>query len=356
MNIAIIGCGAIAELHVKSLRAINHKVSWVIDRNIKHAERFANKWSCTHFGTELTDEVLDEVDCVHICTPPTIHYELVKRCLLKGKHVICEKPLCLSKEQSKELMLLAQANKLVNAVNFNVRYYDACHKAKALIEHADFGQTRLIQSSYHQEFHALPEAYSWRYKPEVSGHLRATTEIGSHLIDLIRFWTGLSVLEVSAHFGCFNPERHLLNNVMYQEQRENSTPVRVSSEDAAIISLKFDNGAIGSIVLSEVSHGRNNSIKLEVVGDKQSVWWESEMPYHLNNASKGCGVTTSVNAFSQNFSDTIAQFIEAVYRDIQLGVTDGDYPNFNDGYINALICDAIAQSAQNNASWVRVVE
>ena len=356
MNTAIVGCGLIAELHAKSLRTIGQSINWVIGRNIDNAKVFAEKWDIKNFGISLTDSVLDSVGSVHICTPPTAHFDLVKRCLLKGKHVICEKPLCLTKEESKELKGLARQKNVVNAVNFNVRYYDACEKARTVICQKDFGRPLLIQCSYQQEFHALPEAYSWRYRPEISGHLRATTEIGSHAIDLIRYWTNLTVTEVSAHFGCFNPIRHLIDGVMYKEQAGSSESVHVSSEDAAIISMRFSNGAIGNIVLSEVSHGRNNNLKLEVVGDNQSVWWESEMPYHLNTARKGLGITSSLNAFSQNFSDTITQFIEHVYIDIHSESREGNYPNFNDGFINSLICDAINKSASNNASWVHIEE
>jgi predicted dehydrogenase len=253
-------------------------------------------------------------------------------------------------------MLLAQEKNLVNAVNFNVRYYDACSKAKEIVKQQEFGRPRLVQCSYQQEFHALPEAYSWRYKSEYAGYLRATTEIGSHCIDLIHHWTDLKISSVSANFGNFNPVRYLHNGVMYREPIDGSTPVHVESEDAAIISLRFANGAIGSILLSEVSHGRSNSFKLEVTGDGQSVWWNSETPYHLNVAQKGSGVNTSINAFSQNFSDTITLFIESVYRDIGSEVYQKNYPDFSDGFVNALVCDAIYSSAKNNSNWVQVQE
>lgn len=356
MNIAIIGCGTIADLHAKSLRVIGHKVDWVIDRNRKNAENFAQKWDADNVGELLTDEILSKLDSVHICTPPTAHYDLIKKCLLAGKHIVCEKPLCLTQEQSKELMQLAQNKNVVNAVNFNVRYYNACKQARATINQEQFGKPLLVQCSYQQEFHALPEAYTWRYNSEISGHLRATTEIGSHAIDLIRFWTGMAIKEVSAHFGCFNPVRYLKDGVMYQEELADTTPVKVDSEDVAVVLVKFENGAIGNIVLSEISHGRNNSIKLEVVGDKQSVWWESESPYHLNIAQKGVGINTSINAFSQNFSDTITQFIEQVYKDICASNRCKNYPDFEDGYMNAVVCDAIYESANNNAVWVSVEE
>lgn len=356
MNAAIVGCGLIAGVHAASLKALGHTVALVVGRELDTAKAFSETWGIASYSDGLSEELLQDIDCVHICTPSVSHYELVKKCLKLNKNVICEKPLCLSGEHSKELMLLAQEKNLVNAVNFNVRYYDACSKAKEIVSQQAFGRPVLVQCSYQQEFHALPETYSWRYQSEHAGHLRATTEIGSHCIDLIHHWTDLKISSVSANFGNFSPVRYLLDGVMYREPIEGSIPVDVESEDAAIISLKFDNGAIGSIVLSEVSHGRSNSLKLEVTGEGQSVWWDSETPYHLNSAQKGSGVNTAVNAFSQNFSDTITLFIESVYRDIGSEVHQKSYPGFADGFFNTLVCDAIYSSAKNNSNWVQVQE
>ncbi|MEH6593169.1 MAG: Gfo/Idh/MocA family oxidoreductase [Halioglobus sp.] len=354
MNIAIVGCGGIAEIHAQSIRSLGHTVTVAVGRTLGSAKAFSKRWDVARYSDVLSEELMRDVDCVHICTPPGSHYELIERCLRLKKHVICEKPLCLSKDQSRELMHLANSMGLVNAVNFNVRYYDACRQAKELIRQNSFGRSLLVQCSYQQEFHALPADYSWRYKPEQAGYLRATTEIGSHCIDLIRNWTGLEITSLSANFGCFDPIRHLGKDVMHREPVEGSIPINVSSEDAAIISLGFDNGAIGSILLSEIAHGRNNCIKLEVTGESQSVWWDSEIPYHLNVAKKGTGINTSVNAFSQNFSDTVTLFIGQVYDNIMSGSGQNSYPDFRDGFINALICDAIYESAQNNAQWVQV--
>ena len=354
MNVAIVGCGLIAHTHASALRALGHNLVLVVSRTIEGAESFAKTWHVTKFSKVLSDDLLHDIDCVHICTPPASHYELVKQCLELNKHVICEKPLCLSAEHAKELMQLANSKGVVSAVNFNVRYYQACGKAKEIISQQCFGRTLMVQCSYQQEFHALPEAYSWRYQPEVSGPMRATTEIGSHCIDLIRHWTGLNITCVSANFGCFSPRRQLSYGIMHRQPQEGSLPVEVKSEDAAVISLQFENGAIGCILLSEIAHGRHNSIKLEVTGDTESVWWESESPYHLHTATKGAGINTTTDAFSQSFTDTITLFIEQVYTAITADSRQNTFPDFSDGYVNSLICDAIYKSANNKAQWIDI--
>lgn len=356
IHIAIIGSGLIARVHAQVLKELGHTITAVVNVNKKSAEAFARQYKAEGFGDDFAMALADNIDCVHVCTPPTLHYETVKSALNAGKHVICEKPMCLSSDEAKELMLLAKERNLIGGVNFNVRFYDACKKARELVSTAEFGDICLIHGSYLQEFHALPDAYSWRYKPELAGEMRATTEIGSHWIDLARFWTGLEITEVSANYGRFTPDRYVADGVMYRAENENSRKITINSDDAAVISIRFSNGAIGNLLLSEVSHGRTNRLSLEVSGTNKSVWWNSEDPYHLNNSRKFEGINTQVNAFSGGFPNTFKAFFEEIYKDIENGIPSENplYPTFNDGYVNSAVCAAIYESANNNSIWVKV--
>ncbi len=266
MRTAIVGCGFIGNVHAQAVRELGHTLALVVDSSEQKARDFAGHWKVDHYGVDFSRALDDEIQCIHICTPPALHYSMAKDALLAGKHVICEKPLCLNPEEGKELLKIAQENHLVNAVNFNVRFHDACRPARDYISSPDFGKICLIHGSYLQEFHALPGEYSWRYKPEFAGQMRATTEIGSHWIDLARYWTGLEIAEVSADFGKFAPDRFIEDGLMIAEPIGKSKHLRVESEDAASISIRFSNGAIGNLLLSEVSHGRNNLLSIEVTG------------------------------------------------------------------------------------------
>ncbi|KUO77544.1 MAG: hypothetical protein APF77_13380 [Clostridia bacterium BRH_c25] len=358
MRTAIIGSGFIAGVHAQVLKELGHTIEAVVNVNFKSAEAFAKQYKAERFGDDFAMALAGNIDCVHVCTPPALHYKAVKAALNAGKHVVCEKPMCLKPDEAKELMLLAEKKNLIGAVNFNVRFYDACKKARKLISSPEFGDICLIHGSYLQEFHALPDAYTWRYRPELAGQMRATTEIGSHWIDLARFWTGLEIKEVSANYGKFTPERYVSDGVMYKDEKENSKKITVTSDDAAVISIRFSNGAIGNLLLSEVSHGRNNRISIEVSGTRKSIWWNSEDPYYLNNSQKSGGVNTQINAFGGGFPNTFKAYFEEVYRDIENGSPSENplYPTFYDGYINSAICTAIFESANNNSAWVRVKE
>lgn len=355
MSVAIIGCGNIANMHAKALLQLGKKLHVVVDNDIEQARRFKDNWGASLAANKLEKALVKEVHSVHLCTPPALHYSMAKQILQAQKNLICEKPLCLSAAQAKELYQLARQNNLIAAVNFNVRYHMACQKAKEIIKEPEFGKINLIHGSYLQEFHLLPAEYMWRYRPEISGNMRAVTEIGSHLVDLLRFWTGLEIGEVSANFANFTPKRLIKDGMMYaQEKDEAGQALTVTTEDAAVISLRFANGAIGCLFLSEVSCGRSNQINLEVSSGKQSIWWCSENPYLLNTAKgKFSGVTAQVNAFGGGFLETFLDFFSQVYGAMENG-TDASYPSFFDGYANAAVCQAIYKSANSNSAWVKV--
>ncbi|MCF6460161.1 Gfo/Idh/MocA family protein [Clostridium sp. Cult3] len=356
MKVAIIGIGFIAEVHVKELLSLGHEVVIAIGTDTERTEKFAKRWGIKKSSIDYKDALSSDIDVVHICTPPTLHYEMVKDALKADKHVVCEKPLCLDPNEAKELMEIANEKGLVNGVNFNVRFHDACANIKDTIRSSEFGNVNLVHGSYLQEFHALPADYSWRYKEKLAGPMRATSEIGSHWIDLVRYLTGLEIAEVSASYGKFNPTRYLRNNIMYEKEQEGSQKISVYSDDCAMVFLKFSNGAIGNMVLSEISHGRNNRLSIEISGSKESIWWNSENPFTINRAGKFTGINTQINAFAEGFPGTFKNFFNEVYKDINLGKAGSSpiYPTFRDGYINAVVCNAIYESANNNSKWVEV--
>lgn len=356
MKVAIIGAGHIAGVHVQELIDLGHEIVLAIGTDLSRTEKFTSKWGIERASIDFNDALSEDIHVVHICTPPTAHYDIVKAALENDKHVICEKPLTLDPKEARELMILADEKGLVNAVNFNVRFHDACLKMKSYIGSEEFGSVNLIHGSYLQEFHVLPADYSWRYKEELAGPMRATSEIGSHFIDLARYLTGLDIVEVSANYGKFNPTRYLKDNIMYGDEQEDSKEVFIASDDAAVVSLRFSNGAIGNMLLSEVSHGRNNKLSMEISSGKKSIWWDTENPYNISSASKFTGVNSETNAFGGGFPSTFKSFFKEVYKDIESGkVSDSPkYPTFKDGYINASVCNAIYRSAGDNSKWVEV--
>ena len=356
MKIAIIGSGFIAHVHAEMIKALGHELTTIISRKEANAAAFAKKWTIPFYGTSI-DLAIEKSDCIHLCTPPIAHYEQAKAILSAGKHLICEKPLTIDPQKAKALHDLAIEKGVVAAVNFNVRYHEACQRAKTLINQKEFGDIRIIHGSYLQEFHANSDYYSWRYQPTEGGKMRATTEIGSHWIDLVRHWTGLEITAVAANFANFAPHRYLTSDgLMHPEKQANSQLIEVTSEDAAAILLQFSNGAIGNLILSEVSHGKKNELQLEVTGSQQSVWWNNETPYQLFHGEKNKGVQMTTNPFGGGFNETFKELFKAVYQAIESPKDNLNFPTFKDGAMNAAVCEAIYTSATNDSKWVAVLK
>ena len=127
---------------------------------------------------------------MHLTTPNHLHYQQVKQALEAGKHVVCEKPLALTSEQSAELLELAERAALVHCTNFNIRFYPQVQQARALIAAGALGRVWNVHGGYLQDWLLLPTDWNWRLEPEQGGALRAVADIGSHWLDLVQFVTG----------------------------------------------------------------------------------------------------------------------------------------------------------------------
>lgn len=256
----------------------------------------------------------------------------------KGIHVICEKPLTLDVAQAKELAQLAKKSKVVNAVNFNVRFHDTCQALQKTTTDPAFGSLWLINGSYQQSFHCLPAPYGWRYDPEISGNMRATSEIGSHWIDLARFLTGLEITAVSATYGAFAPNRNLKDGMMYPADGAEEN-LLITTEDAVSATLRFSNGALGNLLLSEITPGKTNALQIQLISNANCASWDSQRPYDIQTASTTTqGEYTTCNAFSGGLPSTIESFCKMVYTDILENTRHQQYPTFMDGYINTAVC------------------
>lgn len=356
MRAAILGTGFIANMHAQALRSLGIDISYAIDRNQTALEEFSKRWNIMRYGSDICELSSDEIDCVHICTPPALHYDMMKQLMEKGKNVICEKPVCLNAKEAILLARIAREKGLVCAVDFNIRYYSACQRMKKMIDTGELGPIYLVHGNYLQEFHALPAFAGWRYNKDLAGKMRVVTEIGSHWFDLAQYVSGEKIIAVSAMFGKFQPKRYLSENVMFRDLvNENSVPVTVDSEDAAAVFIRFESGAIGNVIISEVSHGRKNMLSLEITGSGKSVWWNSEQSSSIQTGEKDGKIEEDLFAFGNGFADTFKGMFDAVYTAIKDGSAGCDkYPDIENAACNVQICEAVYESANSNSKWIEI--
>lgn len=239
---AIWGTGHIANLHAEALAANGITLAAVVNHRLDKAKEFADTWKVPAYSQDPSILFDPSIDCVHVCTPPGLHYAMLLQLFKHHKHMICEKPLCITNKEADTLNSLWLESGLVCAVNFNVRYHPACQEMKKKVAQGDLGILRLVHGTYLQEFHALPAPDGWRYDPSLGGPLRAVTEIGTHWLDLAQHVTGKSITAVAALLQQHHPERHVSEGWHYPAQEGIEKPykrAKVASEDTALIHLRF---------------------------------------------------------------------------------------------------------------------
>lgn len=378
IKVAVVGTGFIGPAHIEALRRNpNIEVAALCEVNEELA-----KAKAAQLGIEkamLFEDMLKDasIKAVHICTPNFLHYAQSKAVLEAGKHVVCEKPLATKIGEAEELVQLAKKTGLVNAVHFNLRYYPMVRQMKTMRESGELGDIYSIMGSYLQDWLFLQTDYNWRLEPDKSGDSRAIADIGSHLLDLTEYVTGLKITEVMADFNTVHKTRlkplkaiETYSGKMLQESDYEEVPI--NTEDHATVMLRFDNGNKGSVTVSQVNAGRKNRLNIEIAGSKANFEWCSEKPNELwigkretanQHLMKDPALFTPEAAkligfpggHNEGFPDTSKQMFKEVYAAISEGKQPEmpSYPTFEDGYRELLICERIIESHKKQA-WVKI--
>ena len=345
MKAIIIGGGFIARTHIEAIRSLGHEVVCVAGRDAAKTEAFASENGIPHYTTDIDEALACDAGMVHICTPPALHFEIARKCFEAEKNVICEKPLCIDPAEAAALVEEAKrAYKekwLVSALCLNVRYYPANLEAARLLQQGTVSEAKIFTGSYLQEFHIPPHPDGWRFDDKKSGGQRAISEIGTHWIDLAYAWTGLHITEVYASLGNWYPSRYRKDGMLTLDP--DGEEVITSTEDTAAVTLTFENGAIGTLLLSETSPGHPNDLSIEVTDLKTSYKWDETSPNKLYFSENG-GMT-SVEFPACDRPDTFPALFREVYAAAE-GKAHGSYPTFEDGLYIAKVCAAIRKSGE----------
>lgn len=379
IKVGVIGTGMIGPLHVEALKRTPGVEPVVLVGSSE--EKARAKADALGVPSALGDyrELLkmDEIESVHVCSPNSLHYEMVKDLLEAGKHVICEKPLATTVEEARELTQLANSTGKVTAVHFNIRYYPLMSHVRRMIAKGELGDLFQIQGSYMQDWLFYPTDYNWRVEPDRAGKSRAIADIGSHWMDLIEFISGRRIVEVNADFKTFHetrkkPKTSVETYAGKTLKPEDYSDVPVETEDYATVMLGFDNGARGVFTVSQVFAGRKNRLYFEIGGSKQAVTWESERPNEIwigrRDDPNGIMLKDPALAYpesaalmswpgghNEGFPDTPKQMFRQIYAKIRGEVdrTEPPFPTFEDGLRELVLCDRILESSEKRG-WVTV--
>ena len=375
---AVIGSGFIGTVHIEALRRLGVNVRGVIDASPELAEAAAARLGLSVAYRDLDAALADPgVDVIHVTSPNQFHYPQVKAILAAGKHVICEKPLAVTSDESRELVSIAEASDRISAVNFNIRFYPLNQHARRMVADGELGDVRLITGHYFQDWLLLDTDWNWRLEPDKGGTLRAVGDIGSHWIDLTNFIAGQRVQSVMADLSTFVKVRQKpIGEVetFSQERAAVTEPVEMTTDDAAVILLRYADGARGSVAISQISAGRKNSVQWEIDGAAAAAAWDSETPDHLWVGHRGrpneilqrgaelmnetgTAATALPGGHVEGFADSMCSHFREVYRAILAGVAPADplYATFEAGHHEMTVGDAVARSAAEDR-WVDVAD
>jgi predicted dehydrogenase len=378
IGVGVAGTGFIGPAHIEGLRRNGITVLGLAEENPDLAQQKAALLGVPRCYGSLSEMLADpDIDVVHLATPNHLHHPHAKAVLLAGKHVVCEKPLSMTSEQSGELVKLAAEKNLVNAINFNIRMYPLAQQARSMVQSGELGDLFILQGSYLQDWLLLPTDWNWRLEPEFGGTLRAVGDIGSHWLDLLTFVTGLHVEEVYADFKTFHPVRKKPAKPVETYTGKLLTPEDyidqpIHTEDYATILLHYENGVRGVLTVSQVSSGRKNRLFYEINGSKSSLGWDSERPNELwighrsgpNQillkdpsllSPEARAVASYPGGHNEGFPDTFKQLYGKVYEYIFAGdfSKTPDFPTFADGHYEMVLCEAIEKSAKEK-TWVKL--
>src|SRR5438552_272775 len=365
---AVIGTGFIGTVHVEQLRRVGVQVRGVLGSSPERGQARAAALGVPRAYPSLEALLADaSVDVVHVTSPNHLHLPHAQAVLAAGRHVVCEKPLGLTAAESRELVAQAAASGLVNAVNFNIRFYPLNQHARDLVASGELGAVRFVTGHYFQDWLLLDTDWNWRLEPEKGGSLRAVGDIGSHWLDLMTFATGQRITAVMADMATFIPVRQEPRGPIetFATERSSDTQARpIATEDVASVLLRFENGARGALCVSQISAGRKNSLQWEIDGSAGAAAWDSEAPDHLwlghrdrpneilqrNPALMGPAGRAAAAlpaGHVEGFADTFAALFRASYADVAAGrpAERPAYATFADGHDELLVGDAIAQSA-----------
>jgi predicted dehydrogenase len=345
---AIVGSGFVARVHAAAVRDLGGTVVAVCSRTWQGAEQLARELGTATAFESLEDLLGSGVDVVHVCTPNALHAEQTLLALDRGAHVVCEKPLATSTDESARMVEALEASGKIGAVAYHVRGYPLVEHMRATVAAGELGDLRVIHGRYVCD-DALLVTEGWRLEPAVSGPTYVTADLGAHWFDLAEHVTRARVSEVLADFRTVVPGRAL--------------------EDHAALLLRFDTGATGSAQFSSLCPGRKNQLLFELEASRGGFTWDQETPNKLlqrhadaptemvvkdpgANAGRAPEFARYPAGHAEGYGDAFRVILHDAYL-AMAGEPHGSFPTFADGHRGMQVLDATLRSARAGG-WVAV--
>jgi predicted dehydrogenase len=319
------------------------------------------------FANEARLPETERMDFVSIVTPNFVHFEPAMLALENGFHVVIDKPITFSLDEAKKLKKKLDETGLTLALTHTYSGYPMVKEARERVRRGDFGEIRRIYAEYPQgwlssklEDTGNPQA-SWRTDPKRSGKAGAMGDIGTHAFHLTEYISGLRATELCAEVNILVPGRLL-------------------DDDGAAL-IRFNNGARGVLMATQIAAGEENVIKIRMYGNKGGLEWShadpntlwlkwTDRPVEMLRTGQGylSGIAKHNTRTPAGHPEGYLEAFANIYRNFSLTVRaklEGrkpapewlDFPTVDDGIRGMQFIDTVIQSGYaDSPKWVKMAE
>jgi predicted dehydrogenase len=304
------------------------------------------------------------IDFVSIATPNHTHFEIAKGAVEAGFNVMCDKPMTFDLKQAEDLLKLVEKSGVVFAVTHNYTGNPLVRQAREMIQAGELGEIQAIRSFYIQGWlrtrleNSGQKQSAWRTDPSKSGAAGCFGDIGTHAYNLARYMTGLLPETVSAQLKIFEPGRKL--------------------DDYGHAVIRLENGGLCTVTASQISHGRENDLFIEIDGTKGALQWRQEnpntmtfrqngKPHQIYFRDGGAPFATPLHSASvripaghpEGYLEAFGNIYRAAY-DAMAKRAAGEkfepkntiYPNVYDGVEGMYFIEQCVASSKENGAWL----
>lgn len=307
----------------------------------------------------------ERMDFVSIVTPNHVHFAPAMMALDKGFHVALDKPMTFSLEEAKQLAAKVKETGKLFLLTHTYTGYPMVKEARHRVLNGDLGKVRRIYVEYPQgwlynDCAATNKQAAWRVDPNRSGKAGCMGDIGTHAFNLAEYITGLKATEICGELQTFVPDRLL-------------------DDDGAAL-IRYEGGARGVLMASQIAVGCENSLKIRVFGEKGGLEWRQEEPNTLilrwpdrpaEIVRTNNGYVSGISAYNSRVPAGHPEgYLEAfanLYRNFATALRaklEGkepapealDFPSAEEGVRGMRFIEAIVSTNNTDAKWLKLVE
>jgi predicted dehydrogenase len=301
------------------------------------------------------------MDFVSIVTPNHMHFDPAKQALENGFHVIIDKPIAFNVAEAKALKKVVDKTGLVLALTHTYTGYPMVKEAKSMVATGKIGKVRKVYVEYPQGWLSTfvegsgNKQASWRTDPSKSGAGGAIGDIGTHAANLAEYITGSNITEINA----------LLNTVVKGRKLD---------DDSSML-IRFENGATGVLLATQVAAGDENNLNIRVYGEKGGLEWKQEEPNTLvvkwldrpkEIYRAGMGYLSDIakrntrtpSGHPEGYLEAFANIYQAFARGVRdykpgkkINPAKYDFPDAEDGVRGMVFVETVLKSSTSNKKW-----